>query len=83
MKKAILFLLMVMISNQAFAMSKKPANTTDLFFACLDKVTKETCNVFQYDWVNNYDASREAYDACYYPERAKCGCQYNIATECK
>jgi len=60
---------------------KAPTNV-DNFYTCLDKVNKVTCDYRQYDFKSDPDAYANYY-ACYTPARAKCGCDNNIASECK
>ena len=84
MKKLVVCLMLLMISTSAFAMAsryKAPTNV-DSFYKCLNNVNKVTCDYTQYDWVSDPTASDKFY-ACYTPARAKCGCDNNIAAECK
>ena len=80
----IALLLLTTFSGVASAAGKKPGtplNNTDLFFKCIEEANKGVCAYAGTNWAD--PVQTQAYAVCYATERAKCGCKYNLASECK
>ena len=78
MKKIILILMIAALSvPNAFAMARtyKAPTNVDSFYVCLGRVVSQQCDASK--------LSNQDFYACYKPARAKCGCDNNIAAECK
>lgn len=88
MKKIAMIILMMAVSTSAFAMASsgtfkdlQASQNTANFYSCLADVSLNKCHNLT---TNFGDATALAnYNTCYNAGRAKCGCTFNIASECK